>query len=239
MGLNYSSVTAFDIIIFCIHSMAAFLFFVTRLKYIYDGMSRPIPYWRVVMVIMLFTIVMLQYADSWIMYASGHNSHLGQEVMADNLIRIIKDIDRPFFTRVPALRYLYLLCNLLQTLVFTIAILQSARYSPRDQRMFYRVSRVEYTSLGILAIWDLFYNFLWPYVGQYYARLLTNYERLLAFEAILLLTVSMRVIHIVLTIILLIASIDLEMQSNPARDISKVRTISYERYISASCERIL
>lgn len=239
-GIDTSSTatTIFHAIIVYILIVVVFIFFPYRLKYLYDGLSRPIPHWQVVMFIMLLIIAILQLVDA-IMYASGHNSHLGQEVMADNLIRTYTEIDGSFFTRVLALRYLYLLCDLLQTLVFTIAILQSARYSPRDQRMFYRILRVEYTSLGILAIWDLFYNFLWPYVGQYYARLLTNYEQFLAFEAILLLTVSTRVIHVVLTIILLAASIDLEMQSNPAREISKVRTISYERYISASYERII
>lgn len=242
--LDISPASIFNVTFSCILCYAGVLFFLARLRYLSDGLSRPIPHWQIAMVIMLFILAMLQLADSVIMYASGHNSRLGQEVMADNLIRIIR-IYNPL--GVPELRYLchlfYLACDLLQTLVFTIAILQSARYSWRDQRMFYWVSRVEYTSLGILATSDLFYYiFFWPYLEPYFARLLP----FKAIKAILVLTVSirmihvvLRMIHVVLTIILLAASIRLKMQSNPARDISKVRTISYERYISANCESIL
>lgn len=235
--LDISSASIFNVTFYCILCYGGIIFFLARLRYLSDGLSRPIPHWQIAMVIMLFILAMLQLADSGIMYASGHNSRLGQEVMADNLIGIIR-IYNPL--GVPELRYLchlfYLACDLLQTLVFTIAILQSARYSSRDQRMLYWVSRVEYTSLGILAISDLFYYiFFWPYLEPYFARLLPFKPT----KTILVLPVSIRMIHVVLTIILLAASIRLKMQSNPARDISKVRTISYERYIFASCESIL
>lgn len=200
-----------------------------RLIYFCYGLSRPIPRWQVVMFIMLFITAVLEIADSCIMYASGHHSRLGQEVMADNLNRIMRS-GGVFFDPLWLLylRYLfYHACDLLQTLVFTIAILQSALYSPRDQRVFYWVARVEYTSVGILAIWDLFSICLWP---PYDIRLA------LAFKAI---SVSMSMIHVVLTIILLAASVRLKIKSNPARDGSKVRTIRCERCISACCERIL
>lgn len=145
------------------------------------------------------------------------------EVLADNLNRLMY-FHKLYSITLLLVNLLYLVCDLLQTLVFTIAILQSARYSPMDQGVFYWVARVEYTSLGILAIWDLLYC-LWP-----------PYESRLAFQAI---SVSMSMIHVVLTIILLAASICLRMKSNPARDEHKVRTICFERYISTSCERII
>ncbi len=116
----------------------------------------------------------------------------------------------------------YIVCDLFLTLAFTIAILQSARYSPRDRRVFNCVARVEYTSLGILAILTLLHYCLGPY-----------YQRPSDLE----MSVSKSMVYIVLTSILLAATIRLKIKSIPERDESKVRTICFGCCISAGCER--
>lgn len=198
-----------------------FLFSVFRLARFVYTQSRPIPHWRVVMVTMLSIAALLQMAPvlaavSYTLYVGGRPSRLGQEVMADNQN---SGMDWPIFSTRGLLRFwsllpylLQLACDLLQTLVFTIAMLQSARYLPRDQRVFYWIARVEYTSVGILAIWDLLY---------YCSR--SPFKRLPVLEAI---EFSMSIGHVILTSILLAASIRLIIKSNSEREESKVRTIS-------------
>lgn len=125
-------------------------------------------------------------------------------------------------------------CDLLQTLVFTIAILQSARYSPSDQRVFYWVARVEYTSVAILAIWDLLYIWLrLPYNVYFDWPLCEGRSGLNA------ISVSISMVHVVSACILLATSIRLKIKSNPVREKSKARTICFEHCISAGCERSL
>lgn len=77
------------ILILCI---VGFCLSTARLRLLYYGQSRPIPHWRVVMVTVLFITAVLQivpYLVSAIMYASGHHSRLGKEVIADNLTRLL------------------------------------------------------------------------------------------------------------------------------------------------------
>lgn len=157
---------------------------------------------------------------------SGHYSRLGQEVKADNLNSGSGKPDNPFTTWLfwTLYRLFYIACDLLQTLVFTIAILHSAQYSPRDQRVFDSVARVEYTSVGILALGDLLYSCLGPY------------DQEPSVEKAVLSSISM--VSLVLTSILLTASISLQIKSNPEREGSKVRTICFERCISSGCEEI-
>lgn len=147
---------------------------------------------------------------------SGHYSRLGQEVMADNLNRVIgKPVTLLTLWLFSGLHQLsYVACDLLQTLVFTIAILRSARYSPRDQRVFYWVARVEYTSVGILALGSLLYTCLGPF-----------YQGPSDGLAVL---ISISMVSVVLTTILLTASIRLQIKSNPEREESKVRPICFE-----------
>lgn len=114
---------------------------------------------------------------------------------------------------------LRLSCDLLQIFLFTITIQQSARYSPRDQSVFYWVARLEYTFVGILAIWHLLYNCLMlppPYVA---------------------ISVLVSMVRMVSTSILFAASILLKVRSNPEREESKVRKICFERLISVGRER--
>ena len=147
--------------------------------------------------------------------------------MADNLNSNSGKPDNPFTIRLFWTLYhlFYIACDLLQTLVFTIAILHSARYFPRDQTVFNSVARVEYTSIGILALGSLLYSCLGPY----------NQES--SVEKAVLNSISM--VSLVLTSILLTASIGLQIKSNPEREESKVRTICFERCISSGCERNL
>lgn len=137
--------------------------------------------------------------------------------MADNQNSNIWDMDWPIFYTRAFLRFwsllpflLQLACDLLQTLVFTIAVERSARYSPWDPRVFYWIPHVAYTSVGILATWDLLYYCSRP-----------PFNRLPVLEAI---SVSMSIGHVILTSILLAASIRLKIKSNPERDESKVST---------------
>ena len=197
----------------------------------YYGYSRPILRWRVVMATILGItggLPFISFMTSFIvtMYVSGHYLRLGQEVRADNLNSISDKPYNPFTIWLFWILYhlFYIACDLLQTIVFTIAILDSARYSPRDQRVFNSVARVEYTSVGILALGGLLYSCLGPY------------DQEPSVEKAVLNSISM--VSVVLTSILLTASISLQMKSNPERDGSKVRTICFERCISSGCEEI-
>lgn len=201
-----------------------------RLRSLCYRHSRPIPRWRVVMVTILFITALLpilSMVPATLLYVKGHYSRLGQEVMADNLNRVIgKPVHRFTIWLFWSLNHLfYIECDLLQTLVFTIAILHSARYSPRDQRVFDWVARVEYTSVGLLALGSLLYSCLGPY-----------YQEPSVENAVLY---SIAMVSLVLTSILLTASIRLKIKSNPEREGSKVRTICFERCISSGCERNL
>lgn len=195
------------------------------------GHSRPILRWRFVMVIILCITGGLPYLSFMtsviiLKYVSGHYLRLGQEVKADNLNSNSGKPDNPFTIWLFWTLYhlFYIACDLLQTLVFTIAILHSARYSPRDQRVFNSVARVEYTSVGILALGGLLYSCLGPY------------DQEPSVEKAVLSSISM--VSLVLTSILLTASISLQIKSNPEREGSKVRTICFERCISSGCEEI-
>lgn len=212
-------------------TVVGFFLAAARLRSLCYGHSRPIPRWRVVMVTILFITALLPTSSiilSALMYVSGHHSRLEQEVMADNLNRVIGKPVQSFtiWWLLWSLNHLfYIECDLLQTLVFAIAILHSARYSPRDQRVFNWVARVEYTSLGILALGSLLYSCLWPY-----------YQEPSVENAVL---ISICMVSLVLTSILLTASIRLQIKSNPEREGSKVRTICFGRCISSGCERNL
>ena len=203
-----------------------------RLRSLFYRHPRPIPRWRVVMVAILCTTALLQSLSVIssaliILYVSGHYLRLGQEVMAANLNRDSGKPNNPLtIWLVWTLNHLfYVACDLLQTLVFTTAILHSARYSPRNQRVFNLVARVEYTSVGILALGSLLYS----YLGLYYQEPLIE-------KAVLN---SIGMVSLVLTSILLTASINLQIKSNPEREGSKVCTICFERCISSGCEKNL
>lgn len=194
------------------------------------GYSRPILRWRVVMVNILCITgglpLISVITSGTSMYVSGHYSRLGQEVKADNLNSNSGKPDNPFTVWLFWTLYhlFYIACDLLQTLLFTIAILHSARYSSRDQRVFNSVARVEYTSVGILALGGLLYSCLGPY------------DQDPSVEKAVLNSISM--VSLVLTSILLTASISLQIKSNPERGGSKVRTICFESCISSGCEEI-
>lgn len=196
-----------------------------------DRHSRPIPRWRVVMVTIVCITAYLSFISSVFideyLYVSGHYSRLGQEVMTDNLNSGSDKLDNPFTIWLfwTSNHLFYIACDLLQTLEFTIAILHSARYSLRDQRVFNSVARVEYTSVGILALGSLLYSCLVPFYQEP------------SVEKAVLNSISM--VSLVLTSILLTASISLQIKSNPEREGSKVRTICFERCISSGCERNL
>lgn len=201
-----------------------------RLRSLCYRNSRPIPRLRVVMVIILFItalLPLLAYIPATLLYVSGHYLRLGQEVMTDNLNRVIgKPVPRfTIFLYMSLNSLFYIECDLLQTLVFTIAILHSARYSPIDQRAFNWVAQVEYTSVGFLALGSLLYSCLWPYYPE------TSFAKAFLYSSIM--------VPPVLTSILLTASIRLQIKSNPEREGSKVCTICFERCISSGCERNL
>lgn len=214
-----------------ISSAGGLLLGVACLRSLCYGHSRPILRWRIVMVTILcitggLPLISLITSGIISMYVSGHYSRLGQEVKADNLNSNSDKPENPFTIRLFWTLYhlFYIACDLLQTLVFTIAILHSARYSPRDQRVFNSVARVEYTSVGILALGGLLYSCLGPY------------DQEPSVEKAVLNSISM--VSLVLTSILLTASISLQIKSNSEREGSKVRTICFERCISSGCEEI-
>lgn len=84
------------------------------------------------------------------------------------------------------------------------------------------VARMEYISVGILALGSLLYSCLGPY-----------YRALSVDIAVDIAVLSIPMVSLVLTSILLTASIRLQINSNPEREASKVRTICFEHCISS------